>query len=128
MNLNKSKEYAPLVLRLFLSIVFLWFAISQFSNLQTWTGLVPEYFLNFAPATFFVFLNALIDLTIGLFLVVGLFIRPISFVGSLHLISIISMMGYNPIAVRDFGLLGAMITLFLLGPDKFSLDEKIRKN
>ena len=52
----------------------------------------------------------------------GLFLRFFSFIGIIHLIGITALVGYNDIGIRDFGILLALIAVFLHGPDQYCID------
>ena len=85
-----------------------------------WTAWVPR-FIPFAPETV-VMINGIFDLLIGGFLILGLFLRFFSFIGIIHLIGITASVGYNDIGIRDFGILLALIAVFLNGPDQYCID------
>ena len=121
------KKYSTLILRLGLGIVVLWFSINQFMNPDSWTRLVPEYISFLNPATA-IYINATIELIIGILLILGLFTRIAALIFSLHLIPIIVSLGYGPTAVRDFGLSLASLSLALSGSNYLSLDSKIKKS
>ncbi|MEK7106149.1 MAG: hypothetical protein AAB895_02215, partial [Patescibacteria group bacterium] len=61
--LEKSKIYAPLVLRVGLALVFLWFGSQQLMNPSDWAGLIPESIVSISSisALNFVFLNGLFE-------------------------------------------------------------------
>ena len=121
MTLDNYKQYAPLIMRLGLSFVFLWFGISQLIN--------PDYFLGYVPdfltlPNLLVTLNGIGETILGTLLLIGLFTRIVSFLLAIHLITIILSLGYNDIAIRDAGLLLVTIAQFIGGADKWCLDSR----
>ena len=125
MDINKYKIYAPTVVRIGVSLVMLWFGLNQLFDSSSWIGYLPEFALNLPlEATTVVMFNGIFETIFGLALLLGLFTRFVAFILTLHLLGIISTLGYNEIAVRDFGLMLAMFSVFLHGPDKYCLETK----
>ena len=122
------KEYAPVVLRLAISLVFLWFASQQLMSTEMWTGLIPVSLIEttgFSAANF-VHLNAAFEVVFGLTLMAGFFTRVSALLLALHLLSIILNLGYSAVAIRDFGLMLALVAVFLYGADRWSFDYHIK--
>jgi len=127
-QLGRLKEYSPIAVRLGISIVFLLFGISQIFNGKNWLAWLPPFVDSFPldPLTFVLFIG-IFNFIVGGLLLIGLFTRLAALLGVLHLIGVISVLGYNDIAIRDFGLMLASLSIFLHGPDKWCLDMKIKK-
>ncbi len=125
---NMSK-YAPVVVRVGLSLVFLWFGTQQIINTEAWTGLIPDWVTSFSgmSAATIVYLNATFELVFGTCLLLGLFTRIVAGLLALHMLHITFTVGYGGIGVRDFGLSMAAISIFLSGVDAFCLDRFIFK-
>ena len=122
------QKYAPVILRIGLSLVFLWFGISQLSDPNSWIGILPQWTAGLAfPQVTFIYLNGGTEVLFGTLLLVGFFTRIAALILALHLIGIIASVGYSDIAVRDFGLMCATFSVFLHGPDFFALDSKYRR-
>ena len=128
MNFRKYKEHAPFVLRISMSFVILWFGLTNIFNPQYLVGYLPKiaYSLPIEPLTLLL-INGIFEVIFGLLLLVGLFTRVVSLVLFLHILIIMFGVGYNDIAVRDFGLALATFVIFLNGPDKFCLDKKLKR-
>lgn len=126
MSITK-KEAAPIVIRIAMAIVFLWFSSQQFMDAEAWTRLIPAWLTSLTgmSATTVVTLNATFELIFGLALLAGYFTRTVAILLALHLLSIIIQLGYGGIAVRDFGLMFAMVSVFLYGADRWSLDTRL---
>lgn len=124
------KNFAPIILRIGLSLVFLWFGLQQFLHTSMWTGLVPNWIVStsgFSAATL-VHFNGAFEIVFGLCLFFGFFTQVTAFLLALHLLDIMFTVGYNDIGVRDFGLAMATIAIFLYGADAWCLDNFFAKN
>ena len=124
MNLNICSAYAPLLVRVSISLVFLWFGINQLLLPEDFMGYLPEQILGLDFAQSIVLMNGIFEIILGGLLLVGLFIRPTALLLCIHLLTIIVSLGYNDIAVRDAGLMLITFSIFLGGADKWSLDYK----
>ncbi|MFB6182216.1 MAG: DoxX family protein [Candidatus Magasanikbacteria bacterium] len=142
---HKYKNLAPVVLRIGVSLVFLWFGINQLINPGSFIGYVPQWayphgtqvvhshsfqFMHVVPkpsVNSLVIINGILETVLGMFLLVGLFIGVTSVILAAHLLVIALGMGSSEIAVRDFGLSVATFTVFLLDSDKYSLDSMIAR-
>lgn len=121
-------KWSPIVLRVVLSLVFLYFAFAQFTNTNSWIGFVPEgVLIGGLTARTVVLMNAFLELIFGVLLLIGLFTRVSALILSLHLFGIAFSLGWNDLAVRDFGLACATLSVFLHGPDQWCLDTKMNK-
>ena len=118
------KQYQPLVLRIGISLVFLWFGINQLIN--------PDYFISYIPDwaaefTYLIVLNGIFEIVFGLLLLIGLFTKFSSAILTIHLMTITMSLGYNDVAVRDFGLMIATMVIFMNGADEWTLDDKLHR-
>ena len=114
-----STKYSYLVLRFGLAIVFFWFGVDKFLHpdywLQAW---VPDWVLTMIQSlgvtgTQFIIINGIFEVLIGLSLVTGVFMRLFSAVGILFLIGITLFLGVTEITVRDIGIVGGLLAIFL---------------
>ena len=122
------KEYGPIVLRISLSLVFLWFGLTGVFNTEQFIGYVPEFAYSL-PISIesIVILNGVFEIILGILLITGLFTRIIAFILFLHTLIIMFLLGYNDIAVRDFGIALATLAIAFNGPDNWSLDRRLKK-
>ena len=118
-----NSKYGPLILRLGLAFVFIWFGINQLISPESFYGVVPSFLASNVDTV--VLLNGILDTVIGLALLFGFKIRIVSVIKIVQLTAIIIALGYNPSAIRDVGILLASVALFFLGPDKWTLDKKL---
>lgn len=124
---DKTGVYAPVVVRIGIALVFLWFGVSQLLNAADWTSWLPEYALNFPlSAETLVYLNGAFETLLGLMLLFGLGTRIVAILLSIHMAHIISVVGYSEIGIRDFGIFAAVLSVAFAGEDELSLDKKLR--
>lgn len=120
-----SKNLAIVLLRVSLALVFLYFGINQVYDPGSWNGFVPDFFkVSGISANNIVLFNGFVELVLGTFLLVGLYVRFSSLILSLHLFGIALTIGFSPLGVRDFGLAFATLALYLYGCDKYTIDYK----
>jgi uncharacterized membrane protein YphA (DoxX/SURF4 family) len=121
--MSGTKRFAPTVLRLGLSVVFLWFGINQLLSPDLFLGYVPSWMV-IDPSTL-ILVNGVFETVAGMALLLGLFTRLCALAFMVHLVLIIIGLGYNDVAVRDVGLLLATLSVFLQGSDAWCLDTKL---
>ena len=120
------ERYSLPLLRIALSIVFLYFGYQQITDGAAWTGFVPVFATQFGLAALqLVSMNAILELVLGTFLFIGLYTRFSALILSLHLFGISFSLGLNPLGMRDFGLACATFAIFLAGADEFCLDSHL---
>lgn len=107
-----------------MALVFLYFGFQQVYAPDNWTVFVPSFLTSVAltSANIVVF-NGILELTLGTFLLIGLYTRFSALVLSLHLLGITLSIGFTPLGVRDFGLAAATFALFLLDDGLLSIDR-----
>lgn len=122
----KLTKYSTAILRLSMGLVFLYFGFQQIISPDSWAGYVPSFVSNIIVTTNnVVVMNGILEITLGIFLVLGLYTRFASLILSFHLFLITLSIGFEPTGIRDFGLSLATFVVFLNGADKFCLDKKI---
>lgn len=117
------------VLRIGLSLVLLWFGLSQLTHPGDWVSWVPGYAtaLSHLSATVLVLGNGILETVLGVALLLGFWTRLVAFLLALHLLHLAITVGYNDIGVRDFGLAIAMLSVALHGADTWTLDQKFSR-
>ena len=125
-SLEKKKDLVPFLLRLGLGIIFFWFGITKFTNIESWYSFIPPWLESLLPISvnMFLYIQGAIETLIGLFLILGIFVRKSAFLAALILIVIIITVGFNDISLRDFGLLMIAISLMILGQGKYFISKK----
>ncbi|GBD34319.1 hypothetical protein HRbin35_00029 [bacterium HR35] len=123
------EDYGKLILRIGLGIVFLYFGISQLIFPQRWVDLIPEVkfvYMNDIFKQKIVLLNGFLDCLIGICFILGIFVKIVSLLATLHLISIfLFSLGFTPSGFRDLGLALASLSLYFLREGKFKIGIKI---
>ena len=125
----KNKEHSTAIVRIGLALVLLWFGVDEILRPENWFGYFPQFLMSFLPfslKTFFI-INGLFEIITGFLLLIGFYTRIVAFVVSLQLLSITFSIGYNDVAVRDFGLSLMAISLIFSGAGEFSLDNRNNK-
>jgi len=124
MSLENLKRYSPALLRTGIAIVFLWFGFSQLKNAAMWTRMMPEYIQSVLPFSTMtlIHLNGAFEIIFATLLLLGLYTRLSSLLLGLHLLHIVTIVGYGAVGMRDFALALAAFSIFLRGPDEFCLD------
>ena len=99
---NKMKSSAPIILRIGLSLVFLWFGSQQLLYTSMWVGLIPEWVLSLSQlsAATWVLFNGAFEIVFGLCLLAGYFTRITALLLAFHLLGIIFTVGYNDIGEK----------------------------
>lgn len=118
-------SYGPVITRVGLAGVLVWFGAQQLLHAADWTGYVPEFVPAFlgVGAQSLVLANGAVEIASGAMLLLGLYTRMVAFVMGIHLVLIALSLGGSAVAVRDWGLAFAFFGLVLTGPGPFSLDR-----
>jgi uncharacterized membrane protein YphA (DoxX/SURF4 family) len=145
MDFEKIKEYAPVINRIGLSLVFLWFGISQLVNPLNFIGYLPDWAPSMMDrmmgsntggmmsmmtgiaspnAILLIRLNGVFELILGTMLILGFFTRIAALLLAAHLFFITIELGYGDVAVRDIGLTISTIAVAIWGEDKWCLQKK----
>lgn len=125
MSFKFQFDYGKVILRISLSLVFLFFGISQIYNPALWTGFVPSFVSSIITPGTAILINGFVEIFFGLLLIFGLYTRFSSLILGLHLFGIAFSIGFNPLGIRDFGLALATLSIFFSEPDKLCLDEVV---
>lgn len=121
------QKYAPIILRIGMSLVFFIFAYMQLTDPYNFIGYLPDFLFDTGFARQIVYANAIFEILFGLLLILGLFTRLAAFLLAVHLAVITYEIGFRMDGIRDFGLTVATFAIWLNGPDAWSLDKKWRK-
>lgn len=119
MSIKKLAQKYPVVMRFFLGFVLLWFGVQEVIEPRYWSGYVPPIVLQFFPfsVNVFVQIHGLVLCLLGLGLFFKILIRFTGFIIMGVLLSIISGLimtqGFNEIVVRDIGLFGLALAIWL---------------
>ena len=111
---NNMQTWSFIILRIGIGLVIIYFGLQQVSDPSGWIAYLPAW-VKILPISEmnFIYLNGYFELIFGTLLVLGFYTKIISFLLSLHLLSIVYTVGYNEIGVRDFGIFIALVSIFL---------------
>ncbi|MBX4181590.1 DoxX family protein [Candidatus Parcubacteria bacterium] len=112
--INNYSRFAPLVLRVTLGIVMLWFGTHELLDPLVWTSYIPTWITGIGiSAETFVYINGTAEIILGSLLILGIYTRIVATLLFLHMLAIIGEVGINEIGMRDVGLAGALLSLTL---------------
>jgi hypothetical protein len=126
-NINYFAKHCSIVMRGSLGFVFLWFGISEITDPLYWSGYVPPLVVQLSPFDIgiFVQMHGIVLSLLALALFFKFHIRYTGFLSIGVLLAIIGGLvmasGFNEIVVRDIGLLGLAIAIWL---QDFSSEHK----
>lgn len=102
----------------------------QILDQNMWTSLIPKWLISLSglSAVTIVLTNGIAEVILGIMLAIGIKVRIVAILLSLHLLSIIMELGISAIGVRDIGLFFATTSIALNGPDMFSFEYKKQIN
>lgn len=125
MTTKNFPKYAPAILRYGVSLVYLWFGAQQFLHTQQWISFIPKFIIDNSPvdASTLVHLNGAVELVFGTALIIGFFSRTSATVLALHMAHITTIVGYDAIGVRDFGIVIATTASAFYGADILCLES-----
>lgn len=101
------------ILRVGVAITFLWVGVLIFKQPEAWGGFLQPWAAGLLPIPIAQAMvgTAFLDITIGVLLLIDLFVWPAALVGAIHLIIVLTVSGITDITVRDIGLLAAALAL-----------------
>ncbi len=117
--MKKFVSQYPLVMRFSLGFVFLWFGISEILNPRYWSGYVPQMAIELLPIPIlpFVQMHGAVLVFLAICLIFRFYLKYVGVLAILVLLSIIggliSMNGFDEIVVRDIGLFGLALAIWL---------------
>jgi len=120
-SLERYKGYAPLLVRVGLGLVFLFFGVDKIQRPEVWVGWIPPFLRGIDN---FLLINGIIEIAFGVLLIIGLFTRYVALIVSVFLMGILVVFSIDNITGRDIGLLFSAVSLILTGPGSPSIDEK----
>lgn len=122
--MQSTSRFAPVVLRLGLAMVFVWFGLNQLLHPIDWLGFIPSWATSLSglSTNTLVFINGLFEVAMAILLAVGIQIRVVAWLLAAHMLLIVTDVGLNQIGIRDVGLLAGLISVALHGADIYSFD------
>lgn len=115
------KEYAAPLVRIPIALVFIWFSVNQLMIPSDWVGYMPKFLQQMPNPDTIILVNASVVLLLALMLLVGAYTRIVASLLGLHLMFIAFSLNWSSIAIRDFGLAFATLSIALHGSDRLCL-------
>ena len=80
MKFDNLKKFSPALLRIGISMVFLWFGFSQIKNPEAWTRMMPEYVQSLVPISpnTLIYMNGTFEIILAILLLLGIYTRASS--------------------------------------------------
>lgn len=102
-------------LRVGLAVTFLWIGILIFKNPEAWGGYLQPWAAGLLPIPIAKAMigTAILDITIGVFLLFDFLPWLAALVGAIHLVIVLTVSGITDITVRDIGLLVAALAIMI---------------
>ena len=122
-NMFQSLKYSNLFLRLGLATVFIWFGIDKFINPQYWiSAWISQNILSIASKAGIggieiVYISGIFELLVGASILSNIFIKILSVLALIFLITILFTFGISEVIIRDIGLMGGFLSL-LFWPER----------
>lgn len=103
------------VLRVGLAITFLWIGVLIFKEPQAWGGYLQPWAVGFLPVPIAqaMISTAVLDIIIGLFLLLDLFVWVAAVIGAIHILIVLTVSGITDITVRDIAIFAAASAVFV---------------
>jgi cytochrome c peroxidase len=118
------------ILRIGLGMVFVLFGADKFTHPERWIVFVEGGLIRWiqhagVDGLAFLRLQGLGETLLGILYLAGAATRPASAMGIVLLAGIIVLLGFDPISIRDFGLLCAAACLLVTGAGSWSADAHL---
>jgi len=103
------------ILRLGLSITFIWIGIMILGDPEGWAILIDDWAANLIPFDLnsMMISAGILDIVIGVFLLINRWTWLAALIGGLHMLAVLITVGIDAVTVRNIGLVGASFALFL---------------
>jgi uncharacterized membrane protein YphA (DoxX/SURF4 family) len=117
---------APIVLRLGLAGVFIWFGLSQIFDPNAWTSYIPDIAIHATGISAFTLVigNGILEVSMAILLVFGIWVRPVAGLLFLHMCGIVASVGLDSIGMRDIAIAAGLLSVTLYGNDLLSWHYK----
>lgn len=122
------KKTAFHFLRVGLAITFLWIGVLIFKSPESWGGYLQPWAYGLLPIPLEQAMigTAILDIAIGAFLLFDFLPWLAAFIGSIHLIIVLTVSGITDITVRDIGLLVGTLALMIDSLPQWVLNKIIK--
>lgn len=113
MNQSIKYQYGYHILRVGIAITFLWIGVLILRSPENWGAMMQPWAFELLPFSLkeAMITTAILDILVGFLLLINVRVWLASLLGSLHLASVLIVVGIDPITVRDIGLLAGTLAL-----------------
>lgn len=113
------------ILRVGLAITFLWIGVLIFKNPEAWGGYLQPWAAGLLPIPLSQAMigTAILDITIGAFLLFDFLPWLAAFVGAIHIVIVLTTSGITDMTVRDIGILAGIVALMADSLPKIFTDK-----
>lgn len=110
-----DRDLGIVIMRFAVGSMFLWFGLHKILHPIAWYARLPEFLSDLLPGpwSWAIVVAGLIEATVGVLLVSGRFVREAAAVAFLFLLAFFLPIGADDLTVRDAGLMGACLALFV---------------
>jgi len=124
MNTN-IKHYAPVVLRIGLAIVIMWFGLSELIHPIVWTSYIPNWLANLTHLQLMtlVTVNGFVEVALSLLLAFGILTRWVALLLFLHMVAIVGDVGLSALGMRDVAIAFGLLSVSMHGGDSATIDS-----
>src|SRR3989344_3993079 len=113
MNSINKNSLGYVLLRIGFVFLFVWFGSMQIANPSTWVGLIPDNVVAMTglSAHNLVFINGSFEVLGAVLLALNIWVPLVALLLSLHIMSIVFVVGLTPIGARDIALAVSVLAL-----------------
>ena len=110
-----NRDLNVVILRFAVGSMFLWFGLDKITDPISWYARMPTFLATLLPGAFgvWIVINGFLEMVTGLMLVTGWYVREAAAAAFLFLLAYFLPVGSDDITVRDAGLMGACLSLFI---------------
>ena len=127
MAARASGSASAAVLRIGISLVFLWFGVNQILRPESFLGWLPDWVFELPISEeVFVQIHGFFEAFLAVTLAIGILTRVSALLLAAQLAGIlvsVLTLGSMEIAIRDYGVLVATLSVAIRGPDSLALDS-----
>jgi len=112
---KEHRELSIIILRFAVGSMFLWFGLDKVTDPVSWFARLPTFLALLLPGPFAVWIvvNGVLEMATGIALVTGWYVREAAAAAFIFLLAYFLPVGPDDITVRDAGLMGACLSLFI---------------
>ncbi len=124
----KTEKHSAMILRIGISSVILWFALTLLQNPSQLIQSIPLYtsIIPLQPIIL-IYLYAFFLITFSVFLMLGIFTRVSALFLGLNMLHVSFVVGYSATGIRDIAIAIAILSVFIHGPDEYCLDKHLNE-